>query len=433
MHITLFSTAIFAVSLQAQAQGQLPESYKLAEGKKYQEDNNAPPPVSMFQVWENKLNFTNPTVRQLDSMQTCLVDFPESQFDQCKSGSWHCCWQYQYDNKDAGDNTEILDKRFPDAATHCHGSAWSDKSDPHYKYRKEIFNHVVCEDHGYKRGYWGGIKTGAGVPTLSCGCAEEMPLVKRSDCTQADVRKASQGEFKPVACTGKKANDLRSWYEKIRGDAKGLPNPDPKGVSLPQNASITIRPEYRGTPFIKPVASKLDRNAYQGANTKNSTTSKDYIVEKAKAMPTAAKKNDYTGTKSMPASGAKAMPTAAKKYDGAKAMPTAAKKNDYTGTKSMPVSEAKAMPTAAKKYGGATAMPSSGNNNKGKAMPSSSENTKGDDIKSTGGAAKAPLLDTPTLPNFSGQDAATPVSQESGASRFEITSLFFAALALVFL
>mgnify|MGYP000214296526 CR=1 FL=1 len=51
-----------------------------------------------------------------------------------------------------------------DAKTHCHGSAWKvkDDSDFQWKYRKEIFDHVVVDDHGFKRGYWGGIKDNNG-------------------------------------------------------------------------------------------------------------------------------------------------------------------------------------------------------------------------------------------------------------------------------
>ncbi|KAL3899229.1 MAG: hypothetical protein SGCHY_002191 [Lobulomycetales sp.] len=223
----MLHSLIVAASLTISAHGQTlldqhPE-LKLTKKSDYEKGVN-----SFFTLWEK---FTGEQLRELDSQQSVAVYFPEDQFAKCAYGSWHCCWQNKYDNKKAGDNSKILqdanNNAYPDAKTHCHGSAWSvmDDSDPNWRFRKEIFNHVVSEDHGYKRGYWGGIKDNNGIAHLSCGCSENMPLVTRSDCTEANEKKAKDGKFKPKACTGKKRNDLRSWYEKLHGSTNGMANP----------------------------------------------------------------------------------------------------------------------------------------------------------------------------------------------------------------
>ncbi|KAL3899230.1 MAG: hypothetical protein SGCHY_002192 [Lobulomycetales sp.] len=221
------SLLIVAASLTISAHGQTlldqhPE-IKLTKKSDYEKGVN-----SFFTLWKK---FTDEQLLELDSQQTVAVYFPEDQFAKCAYGSWHCCWQNKYDNKKAGDNSKIIqdanNNAYPDAKTHCHGSAWSvmDDSDPHWRFRKDIFNHVVSKDHGYKRGYWGGIKDNNGTAHLSCGCSENMPFVTRSDCTEADEKKAKDGKFKPKACTGKKGNDLRSWYKKLHGSTNGMANP----------------------------------------------------------------------------------------------------------------------------------------------------------------------------------------------------------------
>lgn len=140
-----------------------------------------------------------------------------------------CCWTRKYENERPNDNTEVIDPKFKNKDTHCHGSAWSktgDDSDIQWKYREEIFNQVVCEDHGFQRGYWQGIKKKRNNrPHLSCGCVEDMPLVTRSDCGQANEAEAAKGNYQNQACQGDTPNDLRSWYEKINGNANGLTNP----------------------------------------------------------------------------------------------------------------------------------------------------------------------------------------------------------------
>ncbi|KAL3899227.1 MAG: hypothetical protein SGCHY_002189, partial [Lobulomycetales sp.] len=208
----------------------------------------------MFEIWNNQIPFAEPTPRQMDDQQTCLVDFPEQKFAECTNGMWHCCWTWTYDKNDANvygqnrPNTEVLDPRFGDTATHCHGGGWGSKSnaDLNWKYRKEIFNHVVCIDHGYTRGYNRGMQYN-NQAVMSCGCSEEMPLVTKVDCTEAkpqlsDDEKYAEPDndyeqkgFKAQACEGKTAdgadedNKLDSFYRKMhilkQNPMEGMNNP----------------------------------------------------------------------------------------------------------------------------------------------------------------------------------------------------------------
>ena len=62
------------------------------------------------------------------------------------------------------------------------GFAWAeDENDPSYVYRGNNLFFVSLFDHMYTRGYVSNI---AGAPM--CACAEQMPTVSRSDCTQID-------------------------------------------------------------------------------------------------------------------------------------------------------------------------------------------------------------------------------------------------------
>ncbi|KAL3897211.1 MAG: hypothetical protein SGCHY_003579 [Lobulomycetales sp.] len=208
MHI---SKIILCLLPLAHGLNEVPEYLKLARNKQYDEQ------YSMLAYWRGDLPTKSPPIQRLDSMQTCLVNFGETQFESCASNAWTCCWQNKYDNETPNDNTDILEPHIPDVDTHCHGSAWTVKQDDdlQWRYRKEIFNHVVCEDHGFNRGYWGGIKGRNGKATLSCGCAEVRPKISRADCTQAN--EAVTGGFEAQKCQGETENDLGSWYEKLHG------------------------------------------------------------------------------------------------------------------------------------------------------------------------------------------------------------------------
>lgn len=239
------------------------EQLYLDKGKTYNESH------SMLAYWKGNLSLPD-SIRDLDSNRTCLVDFPEDEFAQCKENAWVCCWQEKHKGEKPADNSQVLDSAYSDDNTHCHGSAWGAKkdSDIQWKYRMEIFNEVVCKDHGFKRGYWGGIKSAGGVtpPTIhrSCGCVENMPKISRSDCSQARVSQpvgrglvrsgtgtwtkgkkrsgvqatssqassqAATGMFVLQACQGKKqTNDLVAWSETLA--IKKLSNPMGSGKGV---------------------------------------------------------------------------------------------------------------------------------------------------------------------------------------------------------
>ena len=67
--------------------------------------------------------------------------------------------------------------------THCHGFAWADDvTDPSAVFKANNLFFVSYFDHLAQRGY---VTEVPGAPM--CGCAERMPVVTRSDCTQIDV------------------------------------------------------------------------------------------------------------------------------------------------------------------------------------------------------------------------------------------------------
>ena len=70
-----------------------------------------------------------------------------------------------------------------ESAVHCHGFAWADDdASPTARYKGNNLFYVSMYDHMYKRGY---VRNVPGAPM--CGCLEQMPVVRRSDCTQVDV------------------------------------------------------------------------------------------------------------------------------------------------------------------------------------------------------------------------------------------------------
>ena len=69
------------------------------------------------------------------------------------------------------------------------GFAWAeDANDPSSVYRGNSLFYVSLYDHMYTRGY---VKNIPSAPM--CACAEQMPTVSRSDCTQIDF----ESEFGP--------------------------------------------------------------------------------------------------------------------------------------------------------------------------------------------------------------------------------------------
>ena len=218
--------------------------------------------------------------------QQGLVEYPDylKNFDKCDYRAAYCCWiqdRQANDNngncntpyeskcvdKDPGDNTDLcyVDMSlapksahvrngyviFPDdnndgeGAIHCHGFAWGDDSSASdARYKGNNLFYVSLYDHFYTRGY---VRNVPGAPM--CGCAEQMPIVSRADCTEMDVAEkfqyrydgASGGGFsvkvKSIgiefnACQGVDAdgndddNDLESYYRRLveeeRADAEEL-------------------------------------------------------------------------------------------------------------------------------------------------------------------------------------------------------------------
>ena len=67
---------------------------------------------------------------------------------------------------------------------HCHGFGWvdGDATDPSVVYRANNLFYISMYDHMFQRGY---VRNIEGAPM--CGCAEEMPVVSRADCTEMTV------------------------------------------------------------------------------------------------------------------------------------------------------------------------------------------------------------------------------------------------------
>jgi len=138
----------------------------------------------------------------------------------CNNNAIYCCWAqdrqandnngncntpYETDcvDKDPGDNTDLcavdIDSNsehaahvaggfsiFPDnkeGPIHCHGFAWSKNDDAAMsRYKANNLFYVSMYDHMYTRGY---VRAVPGAPM--CGCAEDMPIVSRADCTEMDI------------------------------------------------------------------------------------------------------------------------------------------------------------------------------------------------------------------------------------------------------
>ena len=95
----------------------------------------------------------------------------------------------------------------PHQCYHAHGMTWSsDPSDPNNARKSELFAFISDQDHYQARGYFGGLP---GFPP--CGCIEDMPMIRRADCTMV----GENGQF--VECQGANGqnNDLRTRIELV--------------------------------------------------------------------------------------------------------------------------------------------------------------------------------------------------------------------------
>ena len=207
------------------------------------------------------------------SAQQSVVEYPNymKNFEECEYRAAYCCWiqdRQANDNngncndpyeencvdKDPADNADLCyvdmslapksahvqsgysifpgDDDDGEGAIHCHGFAWGDDlSAPDARYKGNNLFYVSLYDHFYTRGY---VRNVPGAPM--CGCAEQMPIVSRADCTEMDVSEKFQYKYLPESgftvtqksvaiefnsCEGVDAdgnddnNDLESYYRRL--------------------------------------------------------------------------------------------------------------------------------------------------------------------------------------------------------------------------
>jgi len=196
-----------------------------------------------------------------------LVKYPDNMknFEDCDIRAAYCCWiqdrqagdnngncDTPYDDncvdEDPGDNTDLCYVDMTDGAAsshiaggfaifpddeegdvHCHGFAWGNDEDAlDARYKGNNLFYVSLYDHFYQRGYVRGVP---GAPM--CGCAEQMPVASRADCTEMDISENFRYVYDPVskrfividsgvaiefnACQGANDNnnDLEAYYERL--------------------------------------------------------------------------------------------------------------------------------------------------------------------------------------------------------------------------
>jgi len=197
--------------------------------------------------------------------QSKMLEMPEyKNFDDCGLDAVYCCWiqdrqandnnggcDTPYDDncvdEDPGDNTDVcyVDMDRSDASSHvaggfsifkngkegdvhCHGFAWDiDDSASATRFRGNNLFYVSLYDHMYTRGY---VRSVPGAPM--CGCAEQMPVVTRADCTEMDITESWKFRYTVGvgitveengqdiaynACQGanNNNNDLRAYYQRL--------------------------------------------------------------------------------------------------------------------------------------------------------------------------------------------------------------------------
>jgi len=122
-----------------------------------------------------------------------------------------------------------------EGAVHCHGLAWAqDETDTSAVYKGNNLFYVSLYDHMHQRGY---VRNAPGSPM--CGCAENMAVVTRADCTEISADEtfrfdydASTSTLKGAlskvrdldfnACQGanNKNNDLEAYYKRLVNEGK---------------------------------------------------------------------------------------------------------------------------------------------------------------------------------------------------------------------
>lgn len=201
-----------------------------------------------------------------------LIEYPNDMknFEDCDIRAAYCCWiqdrqagdnngncatPYDEDCVDAdpGDNTDLCYVDMADGAAsshiaggfaifpddeegdvHCHGFAWgNDAEDLDTRYKGNNLFYVSMYDHFYQRGYVRGVP---GAPM--CGCAEQMPVASRADCTEMDISESFRYVYDSLtqrfnvidkgvdiefnACQGANDNnnDLEAYYERLVAEGR---------------------------------------------------------------------------------------------------------------------------------------------------------------------------------------------------------------------
>jgi len=117
---------------------------------------------------------------------------------------------------------------------HCHGFAWADdETDPISIYKGNNLFYVSMYDHMHQRGY---VRNVPG--STMCSCAENMPVVTRSDCTELAITESFTFAYNSGtstlaasldavdinfnACQGadNQNNDLEAYYKKLVAQGK---------------------------------------------------------------------------------------------------------------------------------------------------------------------------------------------------------------------
>mmetsp|Transcript_6144 Transcript_6144/g.8997 ORF Transcript_6144/g.8997 Transcript_6144/m.8997 type:complete len:572 (-) Transcript_6144:83-1798(-) len=216
-----------------------------------------------------------------DEAQRKVVDLPyylnsfDPDQDECDINAAYCCWvqdrqagdnngncntpyESQCIDRDPGDNTNFCytdhsrsspashvdggysifgdvkgNKENIEGSVHCHGFAWAqDDTDVSAIYKGNNLFFVSLYDHMYQRGY---VRNAPGAPM--CGCAENMAVVTRADCTEIAAAERftfdyTGGQFSGVlakvrdlnfnACQGanNRNNDLEAYYERLVNEGK---------------------------------------------------------------------------------------------------------------------------------------------------------------------------------------------------------------------
>jgi len=224
-----------------------------------------------------KTVYENEAQNNLITLPMDLPAFNPSDVDKCELNAAFCCWvqdrqagdnngncKTPYESncidRDPGDNANLCYVEHNKGAVsthiaggfsiygdvkrnieniegpvHCHGFAWADdETDNISAFKGNNLFYVSMYDHMHQRGY---VRNVPGAPM--CACAENMPVVTRSDCTELDVTEtfefswstsstsftATLDEVNDIdfnACQGanNKNNDLEAYYKKLVNQGK---------------------------------------------------------------------------------------------------------------------------------------------------------------------------------------------------------------------